>query len=551
LNTLDYRTAFAEYLPHMRDPAATQANWNTVLKAFDGIELNAAELGWFVDHTGRHRVLPDGYAELVCMVGRQAGKDDICADSGNARAVRTIVNKEDVDGLFISFVAQDHRSSVRTLFHRVARPWRTIPMLRKHVVSSTADSIVLDNGLTLAAYPCRPAALRGLRNLFVACNETSHYRNSQGNAVDVEMRRAVLPTLSTTGGKLVIVSSPYLATDLIGELHRRHWGHDESSTLIVQASAPELNPTLPLDYLQRMEQDDPEAYRSEVLGEFWSGLSVFIDSQALEGCVVTRRDLPPVAGVRYFIGGDFSGGRNDAAAAYAAHREGERVIVDAGRCWPAPHNPETVAAEMAAFARLYHCGVIVADKYAGAFPAAALARHGIQYRAADLDRSALYLELLPRLLSQSVEIPNDAGLLRELRGLERKRGFGGKDRVDHRSGSHDDRSNAMALAVHLAAPKARRTPTEPSRVVHGGPGGTPTTWLSEETLREERRRARLLAQPPVFRDGTSCPRHRRPHVLEAASFEALMAAKAGWRCPVPECGLPSASNTDEAARITR
>jgi hypothetical protein len=42
LNTLEYRTAFAEYLPHMRNPAATQANWNTVLKAFAGIELNAA-----------------------------------------------------------------------------------------------------------------------------------------------------------------------------------------------------------------------------------------------------------------------------------------------------------------------------------------------------------------------------------------------------------------------------------------------------------------------------------------------------------------------------
>ncbi len=31
-----------------------------------------------------------------------------------------------------------------------------------------------------------------------------------------------------------------------------------------------MNPTLPADYLERMEADDPEAYRSEVLGEFHS-----------------------------------------------------------------------------------------------------------------------------------------------------------------------------------------------------------------------------------------------------------------------------------------
>jgi hypothetical protein len=34
-----------------------------------------------------------------------------------------------------------------------------------------------------------------------------------------------------------------------------------------------MNPTLPADYLERTEQDDPEAYRSEVLGEFRAGIA--------------------------------------------------------------------------------------------------------------------------------------------------------------------------------------------------------------------------------------------------------------------------------------
>jgi hypothetical protein len=42
-----------------------------------------------------------------------------------------------------------------------------------------------------------------------------------------------------------------------------------------------MNPSLPADYLERMKQDDPEAYRSEVLGEFRAGVSTFLDSESL------------------------------------------------------------------------------------------------------------------------------------------------------------------------------------------------------------------------------------------------------------------------------
>jgi hypothetical protein len=46
--------------------------------------------------------------------------------------------------------------------------------------------------------------------------------------------------------------------------------------------------------------------------------------------------------------------------------------------------------------------------------------------------------------ARTIEIPNDAKLFRELRGLERRRGTAGRDRVDHRPGGHDDRANALA-----------------------------------------------------------------------------------------------------------
>jgi hypothetical protein len=62
--------------------------------------------------------------------------------------------------------------------------------------------------------------------------------------------------------------------------------------LVWQATAPEMNPTLPADYLDRMAHDDPDAYRSEVLGEFRAGISTLFDPEALEMCVVRCARVP-------------------------------------------------------------------------------------------------------------------------------------------------------------------------------------------------------------------------------------------------------------------
>jgi hypothetical protein len=411
---------------------------------------------WFRQHTGRQTPRPGGYSELVGLFGRQAGKDDAVSDSGNARAVHALLTNEDVSGLYISFICQDHRSSVRTLFHRVSQPWTRIPELAQYVVARTSDSLTLTNGLTLAAYPCRPHALRGLRNLLVVMNEVAFmFHATDGNPVGVEMRRAVLPTLATTGGKLLIVSSPYLQTDLLGDLHRRHWGHDESPTLVVQASAPEMNPTLPEDYLQRMREDDPEAFASEVMGEFRPGTSSLFDPAALESSVGNWREQAPRTGVRYQAHFDPSGGKSDAAALSIAHREDQRVIVDLVRAWPSPHNVESVAGEAAVLARSYGVSVLTVDRYAPGHVEQLFSRFRVRARPTQIDTSALFLELLSRVMSSGVVIPNDPALLKELRSLERRRGFAGKDRCGHRPGAHDDRAAALAGVTYAAGKPPR------------------------------------------------------------------------------------------------
>jgi hypothetical protein len=290
--------------------------------------------------------------------------------------------------------------------------------------------------------------VRGLRARIAILDELAYYRSGEGYPVDVEMLRAVRPTLATTGGKLIVLSSPYGQSGALWELHRRHYGRDDSPVLVWQASAPEMNPTLPNDYLERMREDDPEAYRSEVLGEFRAGLSTLFDPEALEACVACgRRELPVTEGISYDAFVDSSGGRRDAFALAIGHREGERTIVDVVRTWQPPFNPSGVVEEAAAALRRYRVSRVRGDRYAGEWPREAFRSHGLDYEVARKDRSGCYLELLPAVNAALVELPDDPALLRELRVLERRRGSSGRDRVDHPPGAHDDRANAVAGLV--------------------------------------------------------------------------------------------------------
>jgi hypothetical protein len=86
-----------------------------------------------------------------------------------------------------------------------------------------------------------------------------------------------------------------------------------------------------------------------------------------------------------------------------------------------------------------------------------------------------YLELEPIVLQGRIDLLDHPQQVRELTLLERRPQPGGRTRVDHPSGGHDDHANALALAAALAA----RSPARPwaqavlpeGVTVLGEPGG--------------------------------------------------------------------------------
>jgi hypothetical protein len=93
----------------------------------------------------------------VAIVGRQSGKSEIAA----ALAVFEAISAPREPGRgerYAVLVAQDQRGSLRGLFRYASQPFEPeiSPMLARTVVGRTADTIQLENGVTIACYPCRP-----------------------------------------------------------------------------------------------------------------------------------------------------------------------------------------------------------------------------------------------------------------------------------------------------------------------------------------------------------------------------------------------------------
>ena len=424
--------------------------WVVFLKAVYGLEMTTEEEQVFCVHTGlsRYQPRPDGYREAVAITGRQAGKDRI-GSVIQAYEALTASPEPDRTEIYALSIAQDARSSLRTAFKYAATPFNIVPHLRQSVIERKTESVTLSNGIVLAAYPCRPESVRGLRAKVVICSELAFFFSTDMRPTDTEMLRAVRPTLATTKGRLIILSSPYGQSGALWELERKHFGKEESNVLVWHATAPKMNPTLAPDYLQKMEQDDPEAYRSEVLGEFRAGVSTFFDPDTLNACIddgIRERSSQP--GTQYYAFLDSASGTGkDALVIALAHKDGTQGILDVIRSYHPPFNPSSVIAEVSALCKRYGIHTVTGDRYAPGFVIEAFSSHDLKYAFSEHTRSDLYLELLPLVNAERVRLLDDPELLRELRGLERRRGTSGRDKVDHRPGFHDDRANAATGAL--------------------------------------------------------------------------------------------------------
>lgn len=153
---------------------------------------------------------------------------------------------------------------------------------------------------------------------------------------------------------------------------------------------------------------------------------------------------------RYVAFVDPSGGSSDSMTLGIGHREKEMTIVDVLREIPAPFDPESVTEEFANVLKSYHVSRVAGDRYAGQWCQQAFQKRGITYDPCETPKSGLYIDLLPKLNSKTIRIPDMPRLVNQLASLERRTARGGRDSIDHPPGGHDDVANAVAGVAHCA-----------------------------------------------------------------------------------------------------
>jgi hypothetical protein len=278
---------------------------------------------------------------------------------------------------------------------------------------------------------------------------------------DKEIFQALRPAMVTIPeAKLLVISSPYAKDGVVFEAHRKYFGQDDAPVFVWQAPTTTMNPGISEEFVHGEIENDPDAARSEWLALFREDIEAAFSLESIEQCVVPgRQELLPTQGLFYVAFVDPSGGRRDQFALAVAHRSKESAIVDLIRAWKPPFDPSEVTRACAEVLKPYRVRTVIGDNYGGEWPVGEFKKHGVTYQLSELNRSQLYLNLIPVLNSKRCELPDNRKMIDEFRRLERRRGRSGKDTIDHPAyGGSDDIANSVAGVISVVIAKPVMSP---------------------------------------------------------------------------------------------
>jgi hypothetical protein len=243
---------------------------------------------------------------------------------------------------------------------------------------------------------------------------------------------------------LLCASSPWRKRGAMWDTYVRSYGHDDPGVLVWKAPTRTMNATVPQSVIDRAIARDPNFARGEYLAEFRDDLESFISWDVVQACTDHGvRERPPEASISYHAFADPSGGSSDSMTLAIAHKAGNNVVIYALREVVPPFSPDTVCQEFASLLKSYRVSSVTGDRFGGVWPVERFGVHNIVYKHAELPRSQLYVELLPRLNAGTIRLLDNAKLASQLTGLERTHGSA-KDKIDHAPNSHDDLANVVA-----------------------------------------------------------------------------------------------------------
>ena len=382
--------------------AESWATWLAVLRAAFGLKLDNEQQRAFSRVAGDREPPTDRVRELWAIAGRRSGKSRIAAAIAVYAACFVDHSRKLAPGEqgFVLVLAPTQKQA-KLVFNYALAFLEASPILRQQFRSRTSEEIRLAGNIVIGVHPASFRSVRGRTLLAVVFDESAFWRDETAALPDVETYTAVLPSLASTGGLLVGISSPYRRTGLLHAKFRDHFGESDAEVLVIKGASTLFNPTLDLKIIEAARHSDPQAALSEWDAEFRTDLAAFLDDATIENAIDYDRplELPPRRKLDYVAFTDASAGRHDAFTLCIGHKVSEgdsaRFVADVIRGRKPPFDPRSVAQEFAALAKDYRCRRVTGDAFAGDWTTEAFASDGISYDRSDLPKSQLYLEALP------------------------------------------------------------------------------------------------------------------------------------------------------------
>src|SRR5262245_52814613 len=428
----------------------------------------------FKECTGRNVPPSQPATEAWLVCGRRAGKSFILALCAVYLACFFDYRRHLAPGErgTVLIIATNSKQA-RVILRYIRALLTHIPMVAKLIERETADAFDLSNSVTIEVHPASAKTTRGYAVVAALLDEIAFFPTDDSANPDYDILDAIRPGMATIpNAMLLCASSPYARRGALWDAHRRHYGKDGDPVLVWRAPTRTMNPSVSQQVIDAATERDPTSAAAEWLAEFRTDIESFVSREAVEACIAFDvRERAPMSSLRYYGFVDPSGGSADSMTLAIGHRENDVVIIEPLRERKHPFSPRDVVAEFSELLKSYRVSKITGDRYAGEWPLERFREHGISYEPAQKPKSDLYRDMLPIINSRKLDLLDDARLLTQLVGLERRTARGGRDSIDRDPATgrrkvndlYDRLADRAETRGNRVAPPEEAKPKKPTR----------------------------------------------------------------------------------------
>jgi phage terminase large subunit-like protein len=202
------------------------SGWRALLIASVGEELTEDERVAYRILTGRDREPGQMIDTWLTVSGRRSGKTTAVAVLVVYLAVLCNWSEElNLGERGVALYLAPTQDQAGRAF-RYARDFiEHSPLMAKLVTNRTADSIELSNGIDIEIQAANWRHVRGVTCIAVVLDECAFLRNEADSAnKDEDIVTALRPSLVTTNGPMLLISSPATEAGVVYQIHKRHFG---------------------------------------------------------------------------------------------------------------------------------------------------------------------------------------------------------------------------------------------------------------------------------------------------------------------------------------